>query len=133
MASISSLCFARSLDAKMQETKGGAYVYAGEAWNFHEWEFRTLLKARALHTIDTQDRSSRSARTVPIDDEAGTNAPRSSRSARSGSNAGSQEDGEISDNAEDTVTVEESRPRRNAQEISTAVAQLKVYEETRST
>ena len=105
----------------MQETKGGAYVYAGEAWNFHEWEFRTLLKARALHTIDNQTRSSRTARPAPIDGEAGTTVPRSSRSARSGSNAGSQEDGEISDNAEDTVI---SRPRRNAQELSTAVTRV---------
>ena len=123
MASISSLCFARSLDAKMQETKGGAYVYAGEAWNFHEWEFRTLLKARALHTIDTQTRSSRTARPAHIDGEAGTNVPRSSRSARSGLNAGSQDDGEISDNTEDTVT-EDSRPRRNAQDLSTAVTRV---------
>ena len=124
MASISSLCYARSTDAKMQETKSGAYVYAGEAWNFHEWEFRTLLKARALRTIGT---SSRVARDAADGESAGAadasaSIPRSSRVARDGSAAGeSMEDGET---MSDTVIVEESRSRPNAQERSITVTKI---------
>ena len=47
MASVSSLSFSRNNEAKTFETKSGSYIYAGEAHTFHEWEFRTLLKARS--------------------------------------------------------------------------------------
>ena len=44
---MSSLSFSRSSEAKTFETKSGSYIYAGEARTFHEWEFRTFLKARS--------------------------------------------------------------------------------------
>ena len=47
MASVRSLSFSRNNEAKTFETKSGSYIYAGEAHTFHEWEFRTLLKARS--------------------------------------------------------------------------------------
>ena len=28
------------------ETKSGSYIYAGDAANFHDWQFRTLLRIR---------------------------------------------------------------------------------------
>ena len=99
----------------MHETKSGEYAYAGEAWNFHDWEFRALLKARALRTVGPSPRTVRDAVDGAWQDAAGAastaadaSAPRSSRTAREGSTAGT-EDGETSD----TATVEESRSRRN--------------------
>ena len=35
-----------------QETKSGAYIYAGDALNYHEWQFRTSLRTTACKDED---------------------------------------------------------------------------------
>ena len=48
MASVSSLRYNRdeTYNAKDTFTKAGAFIYGGSATEFHEWEFRTMLKVR---------------------------------------------------------------------------------------
>ena len=38
-----------------QETKGGAYIYSGYPSDFHEWEFRTLMRASTVIPKDEED------------------------------------------------------------------------------
>ena len=46
MAFVSSLRYYRdeTYNAKDTFTKAGAFIYGGSATEFHEWEFRTLIK-----------------------------------------------------------------------------------------
>ena len=39
------------------ETKSGSYIYTGDASNFHDWSFRTLLRIR-LYELQLEDRKS---------------------------------------------------------------------------
>ena len=41
------------------ETKQGAYIYWGDAGNFHEWEFRTKLRLKGGSKADYADRMSK--------------------------------------------------------------------------
>ena len=38
----------------IEVTKAGSYIYAGEASNFHEWEFRTRLRLKAAGGDDNK-------------------------------------------------------------------------------
>jgi hypothetical protein len=51
--SISSLRFRSSVyETKPQETKSGAYIYAGEASGFHEWELRARMRLAGIKEED---------------------------------------------------------------------------------
>ena len=45
-SAVASVLFSRGGDGH-QVTKSGSYIYYGDASNFHEWEFRTLLRVKA--------------------------------------------------------------------------------------
>ena len=42
------------------ETKSGSYIYAGDAANFHDWQFRTLLRIR-LYEQQLEEETSKPA------------------------------------------------------------------------
>ena len=53
-SAVSSVLYSRG-EHSHQETKGGSYVYWGDASNFHEWEFRTRLRLagkKSDHYVD---------------------------------------------------------------------------------
>ena len=39
------------------ETKSGSYIYAGDAANFHDWQFRTLLRIRLYEQLEETSKS----------------------------------------------------------------------------
>ena len=39
-------------NSSIQETKSGVFVYDGSAASFHEWEFRTSMRARCSKEED---------------------------------------------------------------------------------
>ena len=45
-SAVASVLFSRGGDGH-QVTKSGSYIYHGDAARFHEWEFRTRLRAKA--------------------------------------------------------------------------------------
>ena len=57
------------------ETKSGSYIYHGDAANYHDWEFRTLLRIKFLDSKKEVATSPASASSEPArpdaDDEAG--------------------------------------------------------------
>ena len=54
-SAVSSVMFCTGGGREIAETRGGSYIYAGDAQQFHEWEFRTRLK---LHRNKDPDRYS---------------------------------------------------------------------------
>ena len=52
-SAVASVLFTRGGDGH-QVTKSGSYIYWGDAANFHEWVFRTELRARAAGTDPTK-------------------------------------------------------------------------------
>ena len=45
-SAVAAVLYSRGGDGH-QVTKSGSYIYHGDASNFHEWEFRTQLRAKA--------------------------------------------------------------------------------------
>ena len=43
-SAVSSVVYHRGEARQTQETKGGSFMYWGDAPNYHEWEFRTRLR-----------------------------------------------------------------------------------------
>ena len=52
-SAVSSLLFSRGVD-KHQVTKSGSYIYENAASEYHEWEFRTMLKMRGISKDDNE-------------------------------------------------------------------------------
>ena len=52
-SAVASVLFTRGGEGH-QVTKSGSYIYWGDAANFHEWVFRTELRARAAGTDPTK-------------------------------------------------------------------------------
>ena len=55
-SAVSSVLYVRSEAGKPAETSIGAYIYYGDAANFHEWEFRTRFRI-ACKSGDQKNRS----------------------------------------------------------------------------
>ena len=43
-SAVSPVIYPRGEGRQTQETKGGSFIYWGDASNYHEWEFRTRLR-----------------------------------------------------------------------------------------
>ena len=43
-SAVSSVLYHKNTDSIIKETKGGAFIYFGDAHSYHEWEFRTRLR-----------------------------------------------------------------------------------------
>ena len=52
-SAVASVLFTRGGDGH-QVTKSGSYIYYGDAANFHEWVFRTELRAKTAGTDPTK-------------------------------------------------------------------------------
>ena len=44
-SAVTAVLFHRGDASTPQETKAGSYIYRGDAAHFHEWEFRTSMRA----------------------------------------------------------------------------------------
>ena len=43
-SAVSSVLYHKNTDSIVKETKGGAFIYFGDAHSYHEWEFRTRIR-----------------------------------------------------------------------------------------